>query len=193
MEILETVVFIGSLFIVVYLFLLQPNQVKGASMEPSFQTGNYIFTSKFTYKIRDPLRGDVVVFRSPSNNDIEFIKRIIGLPGDTIRIENQEVYVNNEIINEPYISARTTLFTNGYLKEGEEIIIPEKHYFVMGDNRPHSSDSREFGPIEKSSFIGQVFYRYFPVSKAGKIDNPLPVSLQSFLRNYSPIYITQEQ
>ncbi len=179
MEILETVVFIGSLFIVIYLFIAQPNQVKGESMMPTFQNGNYIFTSKVTYKMRNPERGDVVVFHSPGNPEIEYIKRIIGLPGDTVIIENEEVYVNGEKLNETYISDKTLPLPNGYALEGVPMTIPEEYYFVMGDNRPHSSDSRDFGPITYESMIGQVFYRYFPTDKIGRIINPFPNDLKS--------------
>lgn len=181
MDILETIVFIGSFFIVVYLFILQPNQVKGASMEPTFHTGDYIMTSKITYKFRGYQRGDVIVFHSPKNPDIEYIKRIIGLPGDKIMVKEGQVYVNNQTINETYISAQTNLWEGGFLKEGEPIIVPEDYLFVMGDNRPRSSDSREFGPIPISSVIGQVFYRYFPPQKTGWIKNPLPPNLRSLL------------
>lgn len=179
MEILETIVFVGSIFIVVYLFLFQPNQIKGASMEPTFYNGNYIFTSKVTYKLRDPVRGDVVVFHSPKNNDIEYIKRIIGLPGDTILIQNTTVYVNGTAIAEPYISAATELIYGGFVEEGIPITVPENYYFVMGDNRPRSSDSREFGPVPYESIIGQVIYRYFPLNVAGTIQNPFDKSLQT--------------
>src|SRR3990167_1081615 len=103
MDILETIVFIGSLFIVVYLFIMAPNQVKGASMEPSFYTGEYILTSKITYKFRVPHRGDVVVFASPKNPDIDYIKRIIGLPGDQILVKDKEIYVNGTQLDEAYI------------------------------------------------------------------------------------------
>jgi len=172
MEIMETVVFVGSLFIVVYLFILQPNQIKGASMEPTFYNGNYIFTSKITYKIRQPRRGDVVVFHSPKNHDIEFIKRVIGLSGDTILIENNEVYINGVLIPEKYISAKTTLVPGSFAQEGVPIQVPNGQLFVMGDNRPRSSDSREFGTISKDTIVGQVFYRYFPANKIGPINNP---------------------
>lgn len=172
MEILETVVFVGSIFIVVYLFILQPNQIKGASMEPTFHNGNYIFTSKVTYKLRAPIRGDVVVFHAPRNPDLEYIKRIIGLPGDTVLIENEKVYVNGEQIEEPYISDLTTLGLAGFAEEGVPMAVPEGQYFVMGDNRPRSSDSREFGPIPYESIIGQVIYRYFPFHEMGTVDNP---------------------
>src|SRR3989338_8152970 len=123
MDILETVVFIGSLFIVIYLFILQPNLVKGASMEPSFDSGDYIFTSKVTYKFRNIQRGDVVVFKSPKNPDIEYIKRIVGLPGDQILLKNADVFVNGTLLNEPYISAKTTVWEGGYVKEGEVLNI----------------------------------------------------------------------
>lgn len=179
MDILETVVFIGSLFIVTYLFILQPNQVKGVSMEPTFHSGDYILTSKVTYKFRSPQRGDVVVFRSPRNPDIEYIKRILGLAGDKIEIKSGDLFVNDILTQENYISARTNLWDGGYLKESTPIIVPNGYLFVMGDNRPRSSDSREFGPVPIEGIIGFVFYRYFPPSQAGWIKNPLPINLHS--------------
>jgi len=179
MDILETVVFIGSIFIVVYLFVAQPNQVKGASMDPTFGSGDYIFTSKITYKMRSYHRGDVIVFKSPGNPDIEYIKRIIGIPGDTVMVKDSEVYVNGKRLTEAYISAKTNLWEGGYSKNGEPIKVADGMLFVMGDNRPRSSDSREFGQITQESVIGQVFYRYFPPSKAGVISNPFPADFQS--------------
>jgi signal peptidase I len=179
MDILETIVFVGSLFIVVYLFVAQPNQVKGASMDPTFATGDYIFTSKVTYKTRFYNRGDVVVFKSPSNPDIEYIKRIIGLPGDVVMVKDNEVYVNGRQLKEDYIAAKTNLWDGGFSKNGEGAKVDDGMLFVMGDNRPRSSDSREFGPITQESVIGQVFYRYFPPSKMGVIVNPFPPDLQS--------------
>lgn len=179
MDILETIVFIGSLFIVVYLFIMQPNQIKGASMEPSFYTGEYILTSKITYKFRSPHRGDIIVFRSPKNPDIEYIKRIIGLPSDKVMIKNGDVSVNGNLIQENYIAARTNLWEGGFTKDGQQLIVPQDELFVMGDNRPRSSDSREFGTVTVSSIIGQVFYRYYPANKMGWITDPWPKSLQS--------------
>lgn len=173
MDILETVVFIGSFFIVVYLFIMQPNQVKGASMEPTFISGDYIMTSKITYKFRPPKRGDVIVFKSPKNPDIEYIKRIVGVSGDKVEIKNSQIFVNNNLVPENYISEATNLWDGGYAKEGVPMTVLENYLFVMGDNRPRSSDSREFGPVPIDSIIGQVFYRYYPANKAGWIKNPL--------------------
>jgi len=185
MDILETVVFVGSLFIVVYLFIMAPNQVKGASMDPTFQTGDYIFTSKITYKFRSYERGDVVVFQSPKNPDIEYIKRIIGLPGDRLVIRNSDIYVNENLVQENYLSARTNLWEGGFVKDGVTVIVPEDYLFVMGDNRPRSSDSREFGPVPTTSIIGHVFYRYFPTNKMGAINNPWPKDLRkAMIRPY---------
>ncbi len=188
MDILETVVFVGSLFIVIYLFILQPNQIKGASMEPTFESGDYIFTSKITYRFRHPERGDIVVFRSPRNQDIEFIKRIIGLPGDIVMVRNQEVYVNDNMLSEPYISSKTPLWEGGFIKEGTPYLVPDGEIFVMGDNRPRSSDSREFGSIPVETVIGQVFYRYFPTPKMGALKNPFPESLRSLLNTFNPSF-----
>ncbi len=193
MDILETVVFVGSLFIVIYLFVLQPNQIKGASMEPTFESGDYIFTSKITYRFRKPERGDVIVFRSPRNQDIEFIKRIIVLPGDVVMVHDQEIYLNQKIINEPYISAKTPLWEGGFIKDGVPFLVPDGELFVMGDNRPRSSDSREFGSIPLPSVIGQVFYRYFPTPKMGPINNPFPNSLRSFLQKINPLFCERMQ
>lgn len=181
MDILETIVFVGSLFIVVYLFVMQPNQVKGASMDPTFNSGDYIFTSKVTYKMRGYNRGDVVVFRSPHNPDIEYIKRIIGVPGDQVMVKDSEVYVNGKKLTEDYIAAKTNLWEGGFSKNGEASTVPDGMLFVMGDNRPRSSDSREFGPIPMESVIGQVFYRYFPPSKMGVITNPFPADFRTRL------------
>lgn len=190
MDILETIVFVGSLFIVIYLFILQPNQIRGASMEPTFESGDYIFTSKITYKFREPQRGDVVVFHSPRNQDIEFIKRIIGLPGDTIEIKSEEVYVNSRKLDEPYIAAKTPLWEGGFIKDGETKIVPDGKLFVMGDNRPRSSDSREFGFIEVQTVIGQVFYRYFPSTRMGGIENPyLPEYRTQILRDGAKLFM----
>lgn len=179
MDILETIVFIGSLFIVIYLFIAAPNQIKGASMEPSFYNGEYIMTSKITYRFRKPHRGDVIVFQSLRNPDIDYIKRIIGLPGDKVEVKNSEVYVNDIMLTERYISEKTNLWEGGFVRENVPLVVPENMIFVMGDNRPRSSDSREFGPIPIQSIIGEVFYRYFPAEKMGAIKNPFPKELQS--------------
>lgn len=191
MDILETIVFVGSLFIVVYLFIMQPHQVKGASMDNTFKSGDYILTSKISYKFEQPKRGDIVVFKSPKNPDIDFIKRIIGLPGNHVKIQNGDVVVDGAALDEKYITARTGLMENGFMREGVEVVVPEGYIFVMGDNRPRSSDSREFGFIPEADIIGRVFYRYFPPQKMGFIKNPYTnANRQSYLYLSGPVFVT---
>ncbi len=168
-DIMESIVVALAIFVVVYLFLYQPHQVKGASMEPNFTDGEYILTNKFEYKFSDPKRGDVVVFKSPQNPDIDFIKRIIGLPGDEIKLENNHFYINGKVLEEPYIGINVTTHQGAYLKEGKDIVVPEDHIFVVGDNRSRSSDSREWGTIHKDAIIGRSQLVYWPFSKFGTV------------------------
>lgn len=172
MDILETVVFVGSLFIVLYLFIIAPNQVQGASMEKTFQTHDYILTSKISYRLDKPKYGDIIVFASLSNSEVDFVKRIIGVPGDRIKIQKERVYRNGALLEEPYITEPTKTFQTGFMQEGEEVTVPQDYVFVLGDNRTHSSDSREFGFVPQINIIGKVIYRYFPVSNMGPITNP---------------------
>ena len=103
MDTIEVFVISMSIFIVVYLFLMQPHQVKGNSMFPTYHDGEYLMTDKVTYKFREPKRGDIVVFKAPVNEDFDFIKRVIAVPGDKILIKDGEVYVNGEMLNEVYL------------------------------------------------------------------------------------------
>jgi signal peptidase I len=181
MDILETIVFVGSIFIVFYLFIIQPHQVKGASMEHTFESGDYILTSKITYRFTEPKQGEVIVFKSPRNPDIDYIKRIIALGGDRVMIKDTNVYVNDILLNEKYIADKTYIFEGAYIQEGIELTIPEGYIFVMGDNRPRSSDSREFGPIPVTDIIGKVLFRYYPANKTGWIKNPYQSIIPSLL------------
>lgn len=171
MDFLETIVVALSIFVVVYLFLVQPHEVKGSSMEPSFQNNDYILTDKISLKLHEPTRGDVVIFKAPKNPDVDYIKRVIGLPGEKVKVQNGSVYINNMKLNESYLKDLTNLFPGSFLQEGIEIAVPEGEFFVMGDNRPHSSDSREFGPIPQSLIIGKAILRYWPIIKLGLIPN----------------------
>ena len=168
-DFLETIVVALSVFVVVYLFIIQPHEVKGSSMEPSFQNNEYIITDKLSYRFGNPQRGDVVIFKAPINPDVDYIKRIIGLPGEKVKISQSKVYIDDKLLDEPYLEEITPLFPGGFVQEGITIDIPIDHYFVMGDNRPHSSDSREFGPIPRKSIVGKAIFRYWPINELGLI------------------------
>lgn len=169
MDFLETSVVALSIFVVIYLFLVQPHEIKGNSMEPSFHNNEYILTDKISYRFKEPHRGDVVIFKAPRNPDVDYIKRIIGLPKDRLKIQKGYVYINGEILNEPYLTDKTIALLGSSVQEGIEITIPEGYYFVMGDNRAHSSDSREFGPIPSNLIIGHAFLRYWPITQMGTV------------------------
>lgn len=167
LDFLETIVVALSIFVVIYLFLMQPHEIKGSSMEPNFKDKEYILTDKISYRLHAPARGDVVIFKAPVNPDVDYIKRVIGLAGDRIKIQDGFVYVNGDKLDEYYLRDLTSLFPGSFISEGQEIIVPPDKLFVMGDNRSHSSDSRQFGPVPLDSVIGRAFFRYWPITSLG--------------------------
>ena len=171
-DFLQGIVVILAIMVMIYLFIMSPQEINGASMEPNFHNAEYILTNKIEYKLHNPKRGDVVIFKSPRNKDIDYIKRIIGEPGDRVMLKTCSYFVNGTRLNEPYLTPNTYSSGGNYLREEYEVTIPNGQYFVSGDNRGHSSDSREFGPIAKEDFIGKAFFRYWPFSEAGVITPP---------------------
>lgn len=170
MDFVETIITALLFFIIIYLFLFQPHQVKGNSMHPSFEDNEYLLTNKITYRFKDPQRGEVVIFKAPPKKEYDYIKRIIGLPNDTIMINDGKVYINGALLDESdYLDENIYTQPGAFSSEDEEIIIPANHYFVIGDNRTHSNDSREWGYIEKEDIIGKAWLSYWPPSKFGLI------------------------
>ncbi len=158
-EILQTALISLAIFLFVYVFIVQPHRIKGESMDPNFADGELVLTEKVSYYFGDVKRGDVVVFKAPNRN-VDYIKRIIGLPGETIKIEDGVVFVNDQRIEEPYETQQTQ--GSGSLK------LPDGEYFVLGDNRGSSSDSRSFGSIKRNSIKGRAWLIYFPIIKTAK-------------------------
>jgi len=169
LDFLETIVVSLAIFAVVYIFLFQPHQVDGRSMEPNFHNGEYILTDKLSYRLHAPNRGDVVVFHSPQDERNDFIKRIIGIPGDTLMVKGGFVYINGTKLEEKYINDPDQVLAGRFLREGESYEVAPEQYIVMGDNRLHSSDSREWGPVNQSSIVGRAFFRYWPVPAFGPV------------------------
>lgn len=170
-EMVEVFVVSASFFVVIYLFLMQPHQVKGNSMFPTFKDGEFLLTDKVTFKRRAPHYGDVVVFKAPINENFDFIKRVIGIPGDQLMIRGGKLYVNGKALNEFYLPPGNVTNPGQFLHEGETYTVPEGSIFAVGDNRNHSSDSRDWGPVPYQNIVGKAFFRYWPSNKMGMIVN----------------------
>ncbi len=173
LDILEVIVFAVGIFFFVYLLIMRPHKIKGQSMQPNYPDGEYLLTEKVTYYTNSPGRGDVVVLTPPptvSETD-EFIKRIIGLPGEKVMVKGGRVYINDKQIQESYLAS--TVYTNpgDFLAEGQEYTVPSGKYFVMGDNRTNCSDSRYWGPITKSEITGRAWVIYWPLNKTGVVQS----------------------
>lgn len=169
LDIIEVVVFAIAIFLFIYLLVMQPHRIKGSSMEPNFHDGEYLLSDKITYRLREPERGDVIVFEAPGTNGDEFIKRIIGVPGDRVSVRNGKVYVNNTLLEESYIPTELTTTAGAFLKEGGEVTVPTEYYFVLGDNRPFSSDSRAWGLVGKEKITGRAWFIYWPPDQFGTV------------------------
>jgi len=142
-------------------------------MFPTFKNGEYILTNLITLRFHQLERGDVIVFIAPTDATKDFIKRVIGLPGDKVYLHQGFVYINDKKLDESaYLASDIRSYAGAYLKEDEPIIVPQGEYFVMGDNRPESADSREFGPIRLSSVIGKSFFVYWPATAMRVVHNP---------------------
>ncbi len=163
-SLIETILVALVLAIVLYLFIMTPHEVVGNSMHPTYKNGEFLMANKITYRVSQPKRGDVIIFKFSDTQD--FIKRIIGVPGDELMIKDGMIYINGDLLDESaYLES--TVITNGgsYLHEGQTITVPDGQYFVCGDNRTNSSDSREFGPIEKEKIKGKAWIVYYPFTE----------------------------
>lgn len=165
LELVQFAILAILIVVPIRMFVAQPFIVSGASMDDTFQNGQYLIVDQLTYHFEDPARGDVVIFRYPKEPAKFFIKRVIGVPGDTVTIEGNAVFIENEAnpdgvrLQEPYI---TDMSDTGNYSE----TLGEEEYFVMGDNRDFSSDSRVWGILPEDNIIGRAYLRLFPLSQA---------------------------
>ena len=176
--IFETLKIAGLALIIVLpirYFLFQPFLVWGQSMVPNFHDGDYLLVNELIYRVSEPQRGDVVIFKYPQNPSARYIKRVIGLPGETIEIVDGNIIIHKD-------GKSFVLDESAYLPEGVETLpkrwtllgesLGEDEYFVLGDNRESSSDSRVWGPLPRENIIGEVFFRAWPLSALAKIEEP---------------------
>jgi signal peptidase I len=151
-----------SAFIIIFLY--QPVKVEGTSMMPGLEDQERIFVNKFVYRWEPIQRGDIIVFRYPRDTTKSYIKRVIGIAGDRIRIESGQVYVNGEPVEEEYVP-------NDYVdtRSYEEIVVPMNSFFVLGDHRSMSNDSRDFGTVNERYIYGKAVFGYWPMEKLGRL------------------------
>jgi signal peptidase I len=194
-ELLETAVYILLVFMIVR-SVVQNFKIEGSSMEPSLESGQYILVNKlvyfnfdlnaplrwlpgqeelperYVYPLQMPQRGDVVVFEYPLDPNKDFIKRVIGLPGETVEIREGRVYVNGQQLEEPYLDGRSTTCAPSDECSHGPVVVPPNRVFVMGDNRANSSDSRQWDTLPLDRVIGQAWVLYYPVDDWGIIPHP---------------------
>lgn len=178
-ETAKTLGVIALVAVIIRAFLIQPFLVQGESMDPNLQDGNYLLISQISYTLGSPRRGDIVVFKAPPEPDTNYVKRIIGLPGETVRLQNGQFQITNEAhpsgftLREPYETRDTRTQADGGQTSWE---LGAKEYFVVGDNRipGRSSDSRNWGPVARNLLIGKVWLRVYPLSEFGTIPHERP-------------------
>ncbi len=163
LDILETVLLSAVLFFAINAISARI-RVDGYSMEPTLHNGEFVIVNRLAYKLGSVQRGDVIVFRFPRDPEQEYIKRVIGLPGDQVKVIDGKVYVNGKQINEPYIAAPPN-----YQNQSE---VPADSLFVLGDNRNNSSDSHTWGPVPMNDVIGKALFVYWPLNDWGIIEHP---------------------
>jgi signal peptidase I len=167
LDLAETVILAAILFVGINAVSARI-RVDGYSMEPTLHDGEFVIVNKLAYRIGSPDRGDVIVFRYPRDPEQEYIKRIIGLSGDTIKIVNGSVYVNEALIDEPYVASAP--------RYQSEWVVPDDSFFVLGDNRNNSSDSHNWGPVPVENVIGKALFVYWPPQAWGVIPHPVTAS-----------------
>jgi signal peptidase I len=154
-ESVETVVLVLLIYALVRTFLFENYRVLGQSMEPSLENDQFLMVNKLGYRLHEPERGDIVVFRDPNSDRRKLIKRVIGLPGEVVEVRNGQVFINDRLLQEPYVAIPARY-------SHPPVPIPEGSLFVLGDNRNNSSDSHNWGPLPRERIVGRAWISYWP-------------------------------
>lgn len=171
-ELVEVVVLAVILYFGIS-FAIQAVHVEGLSMFATLDDNDYLIANKIDYRLHAPQRGDIIILRPPTDNSKDFIKRIIALPGERLLISDGFVYINGHKLDEPYLPEQWTTLNNWGGTDGE--VVPPNDYFVMGDNRNRSQDSRIFGFIGRDRIDGRAWFRIWPLNHLGGIYDQLPI------------------
>src|SRR5216110_3703672 len=172
-EIAEVVVLAVILYFGIS-FAIQAVHVEGLSMFATLDNDDYLIANKIDYRLHAPERGDIIILRPPTNNSTDFIKRIVALPGERLLIRGGFVYINGHLLHEPYLPEAWVTFNNWPSDNPNGEVIPPNQYFVMGDNRNRSQDSRFFGPITRDRIDGKAWFRIWPLDHFGNIYKDMP-------------------
>lgn len=173
LELVEIVVISLAIILPIRYFLIQPFYVKGASMEPTFDDHEYLIIDELSYRFREPERGEVVVFRYPLDPRQYFIKRIVGLPGETVRVSDSKIVVTNVDHPDGFVVDESAYLSPDVMTAGDKTVqLANDEYFVMGDNRTASLDSRTFGPLPVKQIVGRVWIRGWPIDRAAVFRAP---------------------
>ena len=162
-EVLETVLPAILIALLINVFIGQATRVEGQSMEPNLHTDQRLVVEKVSYRFHGPQRHDIVVLKLPSQGDELLIKRVVGLPGETVEIRNGQVLINGVPLDEPFVDEETQPGRNG------QVTVPPLHVYVLGDNRNHSNDSRSFGPVPIENLVGRAWLSYWPPENVGVV------------------------
>ena len=166
-ETFKIVIISLAIIIPVRYYLIQPFFVRGASMEPSFDNGQYLIINEISYRFEEPKRGEVIVFKYPLDSSLYYIKRIIGLPGETVEVKDNQVIIYNLEFSQGTVLDESSYLARGVITWGNiKVTLAKDEYFVLGDNRQASSDSRQWGALSKEFIIGRVWLRAWPFSQA---------------------------
>ncbi|HEV8601543.1 MAG TPA: signal peptidase I [Patescibacteria group bacterium] len=177
-DFLKVIIIALAVILPVRYFLFQPFIVSGSSMEPNFSHGQYLIIDELSYRLRAPIRGEVIVLHYPKDRKQFFIKRIVGLPGETVEIDNGRVTVTNAeqkiTLEEPYLQNQGLTFPHNTTVVGgkKTITLSSTEYFMLGDNRLASSDSRDWGPLDKKDMVGRVLFRILPLPELARFKAP---------------------
>ena len=172
-EVFEVVVLAVILYFGIS-FAVQAVHVEGLSMYATLDDNDYLIANKIDYRLHAPQRGDIIILRPPTDNSKDFIKRVIALPGEKLLIRGGIVYINGRKLDEPYLPEAWTTLNNWPPNGTDGTVIPSNEYFVMGDNRNRSQDSRIFGPIGRDRIDGKAWFRIWPLNSFGGIYSKLP-------------------
>lgn len=181
LDTVQTFLIAAAIFLVIYVTLFRPFEVKGESMYPNFYNQEYVLTNLIGFEnlgfyhatFGKLYLGDVVVFSAPPEPDKDYIKRVIGLPGDTVSLKDGYVYINDKKLDESkYLKPDVKTFGQAFLTDNNSIKVPDEQYFVLGDNRTASSDSRAWGFVKKELIVGKSSFVYWPINRIRAIENP---------------------